>query len=211
MKSSKFDNKLATELGLNAKEISILKKLNSPIKIQDYLQNMPANLEKVEETLMSPRLTLKSGICHCLEGALLAALALWLHGHKPLLVDMKGKRGDFDHVICVFRINDYWGAISKTNHSVIRYRDPIYRDIRELVISYFHEYTKDGIKTLYSYSELLDLSKIDKSWVIAEKNLWYIDKLLNKSNHFNIVPNKKTRLRKSDPIEIDAGDLVEYK
>lgn len=211
MKKPLFNKELAIDLGLNKKEISILKKLNSPIKIQDFLQSFPANLEKEEETLMSPRMTLQTGICHCFEGALLGALALWLYGQKPLLVDMKGKRGDFDHVVCVFEDNGYWGAISKTNHSVIRYRDPLYRDIRELIMSYFHEYTKNGVKTLVSYSKPLDLSKINKSWVISSANLWYLDKLLNKSKHFNLIPSQKTKLRKSDPIEIEAGDIVEYK
>lgn len=83
---------------------------------------------------------------HCIEGALLAALALYVRGEKPLLLDLSRQKTDQEHVVALFRKNGYWGALSKTNHAVLRYRDPVYRTVRELALSYFHEYflVKDG-------------------------------------------------------------------
>jgi hypothetical protein len=205
-----FNQKLAEKIGLSKSEIAIFKKLKNSILIQDFLQKMVGNLEKNGETLMSPRTSLRNGICHCAEGALIAALALWLYGNKPLLVDLKTKKEDCDHVIAVFKEKGLWGAISKTNHSVLRYRDPIYKNLRELVMSYFHEYTLNGKKTLLSYSKPLDLSKIKENWITNEDNLWFLDEKLDNLPHIPCITAKNVKLRRSDEIEIKTGDLVEY-
>lgn len=200
--------------GFNKTELKILRRLNTPAKIQDFLEKIPVNLEKNSETCYSPRLVLRYRKAHCLEGAMLAAAALRLHGHRPLVVDLKASRPDYHHAIAIFQIKDFWGAISKTNHAVLRYREPVYRDIRELVMSYFHEYfTNDGQKTLRSYSLPVDLSRFDKKgWMTSEKNVWYIDKYLNKVRHLPILtPAQIKNLRKADPIEIRAGKLTWWK
>lgn len=207
---STFNQKLAQKIGLSKSEVDIFKKLKDPILIQDFLQKIIGNLEKSGETLMSPRVALRKNTCHCAEGALIAALAIWLHGQKPLIVDLKTTKEDCDHVIAVFKQKGLWGAISKTNHSVLRYRDPIYKSIRELVMSYFHEYTLNGKKTLISYSKPLDLSKIKENWVTSEEDLWFLDEKLDKLPHSPCITVKNVKLRKSDEIEIKAGDLVEY-
>ena len=182
--------------GLNAGEERILRRLDSPQKIQDFLDRLPINFEKRGETHYSPRRVLRERKAHCIEGALLAAAALWLHGEKPLLLDLKTKLLDDEHVVALFRRNSHWGAISKTNHAVVRYRDPVYRTVRELALSYFHEYFRDsdGLKTLVSYSRPFDLRTLGESWVTAEEGLWHLDDALNAVPHQPFVPKANARL-----------------
>ncbi|MEK7583940.1 MAG: hypothetical protein AAB490_01735, partial [Patescibacteria group bacterium] len=177
-----------------------------------FLETLPANFERNGETLYSPRMVLKHRRAHCTEGALFAAAALRLHGHKPLVLDLKTTAKDEYHAIAVFKIRGRWGAISKTNHPVLRYRDPVYLSIRELVMSYFHEYfMRDGAKTLRSYTNPLDLSRFDaKGWMTDEKNLWYIDRFLTSMKHISILP-KGVALRKADRIERRATETTEWK
>ncbi len=192
-------------------EIALYKRLNSPKKIQDFLNSLRINFEEEGDTCMSPRGVLKKGKAHCIEAALLAAVALRFHGEKPLIVDLEANKKDFDHVITVFKRNGCWGAISKTNHAVLKYREPVYKDIRELVMSFFHEYFLDnGKKTLRRYSEPVDLSIFDeKGWMFAEDNVWYIAGHLTKVKHYDILTRRQIfGLRRADKIEIDAGKLV---
>jgi hypothetical protein len=142
---------------------------------------------------------------HCIEGALLAALALYLRGEKPLLLDLKTKKTDQEHVVALFRKNGYWGALSKTNHAVLRYRDPVYRTVRELALSYFHEYflVKDGDKTLLSYSRPFSLEPYDHEWMTSEENLFGLAADLDDSPHFSIVPASHRRfLRRASRVEV---------
>jgi len=188
-----------------------LKKLNTPEKIQDFLNILKFNFEKKGETCMSPKRVLETNTAHCFEGALLAASALEMHGHKPLLLDLKASGKDIDHVVALFKIKGKWGAISKTNHAVLRYREPVYASVRELAMSYFHEYfLPDGTKTLKSFSKPFDLSKINSDWKTSDKNLFVLTRALDKSPHIQIVP-KGLKLRKADHIEIKAGEIVEFK
>jgi hypothetical protein len=171
------------------------------------------NHEKKGETHMSVRRVLREEKAHCIEGALLAAAALSLQGNPPLLMDLRAKRPDDDHVIALFKQNGYWGAISKTNHAVLRYRDPIYKTLRELALSYFHEwyYGPRGVKMLRSYSEPLNLSKIKLEWMTSEKELWGLDRLLNRLPHHALVPKKNLRLlRPVSRFERNAGDTTEW-
>jgi hypothetical protein len=142
-----------------------------------------------------------------MEGALLAAAALAYHGQKPLLMDFQTKMVDEDHVIALFRQNGYWGAISKTNHAILRYRDPIYRTPRELAVSYFNEYfIESGEKTLLKYSAPFDLSGIPpEKWITAGEELYFLIEKLDKSRHFPLVPEKNRRLiRKAAKVERDS-------
>lgn len=200
-------------LSFTKKEKSFLKKLNTPAKVQDFLNNLPFNFEKNGETLKSPLFTLREGNAHCLEGALLGAYILSLHGFKPYVMCLKATKHDYDHVVAPFKIEGFWGALSKTNHTVLRYREPVYKNIRELAMSYFHEYfLDDGRKTLRQYSALLNLNKFEKGWDKLEIDLWGIDQELDKIKHFSILQKTRiTKLRKADKVEIKAGKIVEYK
>jgi len=201
-------------LGFSKSEIKILKKLSTPIKIQNYLDKIPMNWEKRGETYFSPRRALKEKKMHCLEGALVAAAALWLRGEKPLLLDLKTK-GDVDHVVALYRRNGYWGAISKTNHAALRFRDPVYKTLRELALSYFHEYfrDKDGKKTLVSYSSKpFDLRAHGIEWVTTEKDLQHIVDAIDNAPHKQIYPKKNRALiRPADVMERRAGKIIEWK
>ncbi len=217
-KKSKFSNKaickkssIIEQIANNEKELKIIKKLNSPKKIQDFINSLKINFEEKGDSCMSPRMVLKSKRAHCIEGAILAAAILKVQGFRPLIVDLEANDKDFDHVVAVFKQKGYWGAISKTNHAVLRYREPVYRTIRELVMSYFHEYFLDnGKKTLRKYSLPVDLSRFDKKeWISSEEDVWYIPEYLTKIKHFDILNKSQIKmLRKADKLEIEAGKLV---
>jgi hypothetical protein len=200
------------------KEILFLKKLNTPAKVQDYLNSLKFNFEidakgKTRDTIKSPIRSIREGNAHCFEGAILGAYILSLHGHKPLILYLQATKQDFDHVIALFRENGLWGALSKTNHAVLRYREPVYQSIRELVMSYFHEYfTKDGKKNLRKYSKPLDLNIFkSKGWASSEEDLWYIDEKLDSLEHYDLVPKRYfKKLRPADDIETQAGEIVEF-
>ncbi|MBI4170278.1 MAG: hypothetical protein HY514_01180 [Candidatus Aenigmarchaeota archaeon] len=199
--------------GFGAEEMRVLKALNTPAKIQDFLQTLRTNFDYDTDTCMSPRMVLQMRRAHCIEGAMLAAAALRIHGHKPLVVDMDAAAFDECHVVAVFRQNGYWGAISKSNHAVLRYREPVYKSIRELVMSYFHEYFDNaGRRSLRSYSLPVNLSCFDsRGWMTAEKDIWYIPHYLAKIPHVPIVTRSHiARFRKPDPIEIQVGKIVEW-
>ena len=196
----------------SSREFKTFRRLNTPQKIQDFLNSIPINFEEKGETLMSPRRVLREKKAHCMEGALLAAAALWMNGEKPLLLDIKTTKDDMEHVVALFKKFGRWGAISKTNHVVLRYREPVYKSVRELAMSYFHEYFLDsGKKTMRSFSGPFDLRRFGKEWLTSEKNLWYISKALDKSPHEKILtPVMAKKLRKADLIEAKAGKLKEW-
>ena len=200
-------------LGLSKKELAILKKLSTPIKIQDFLDSFPINWEKGGETYMSPRRVFREKKMHCLEGALVAGVALWLHGEKPLLLDLKAN-GDEDHVIALYKRNGCWGAISKTNHSTLRFRDPVYKTIRELVLSYFHEYFNDntGKKALRSYSaNPFNIKRLGTKWIATGEDLQYIAQAIDDAPHKNLFPKKNIKfLRKADTMERRASKIIEW-
>lgn len=196
-------------------EIKLFKKLNSPQKIQDYLNSLQFNFEKKSDTCSSPRKVIETKMAHCMEGAIFAAACLEFHGEKPLVLDLRVSKMpfDYDHVVAVFKKYGCLGAISKTNHAVLRYREPVYKSVRELVMSFFHEYyLEDGRKTLREYSDPFNLSYFDKiNWRTSEKNLFEIPEFLDKIKHHKILSAKQIKnLRKVDKIEIKAGDIEEY-
>lgn len=194
-------------------EITLLRNLRTPQKIQDFLDSFTYNFETDGETCLSPRRVLRERRAHCIEGAMLAALALRVQGEAPLILDLTAAPHDYDHVIALFKRYGHWGAISKTNHSVLRYRDPVYKTIRELALSYFHEYTDDdGKKTLRSYSRPVDLSRFDQlNWMTSEENLWGIAHALNRAQHYSIVSRTQLHsLRRQHPLEQKASMLTEW-
>ncbi len=196
-------------------EKKLFLELNDPKKIQDYLNSIPVNFELKGETCRSARMVLEKRQAHCMEGAMLAAAVLEFHGHKPLVLDLRTiKPHDNDHVVALFKQSGRWGAISKTNHAVLRFREPIFKTIRELALSYFHEYFLDnGKKTLREYSEPVDLNRFNNlNWRTTDKDLFAIPRGIDRARHFPILlPGQARQLRKADKVEIAAGKLVEWK
>lgn len=203
------------ESGLNIKEYKILSGLTTPIKIQDFLDSLPMNWEKKGDTHLSPRRVLKEKKAHCIEGALFAAAALWVHGERPLIMNVSPRlgHGDDDHVITLYKRSDRWGAISKTNHATIRFRDPVYRTLRELILSYFHEWflNSTGEKVLECYSKPLDMRRFGTGWLTAEKDLWEVADALSSLPHYYLVPKGNWKfVREADSMELKAGSFIEW-
>lgn len=199
--------------GFTAQELAVLKRLNTAAKIQDYLNSLSFNFETRGDTLRSPRRVLRDKTAQCFEGALFAAAVLWVNGHKPLLLDLvPDRKKDDGHVVALYRENGYWGAVSKTNHAVLRFRDPIYKTVRELALSYFHEYflNETGEKTLRTFAGPIDMRRFGKVWLTDEHDLTYLHKVFDALPHIAFVPAKnKKLLRKADLLERKAGAIFE--
>ena len=211
MKNKRFASR--EDLGLTKAEFAILRRLNTPKKIQAYLDAIPQNFEIGGETCLSVREALGQRRALCIEGAVIAAAALWVHGEPPLLMDLKAEH-DSDHVVALFRRKGCWGAISKTNHPILRWRDPVYRSLRELAMSYFHEYcNKRQQKTLRSYSAAFDLRRLDPAtWVTQKKSCWELGWALDAARHFPLIERKQLKLlRLRDPLEREAQKLCLHK
>ena len=201
------------DLGLGTREFAILKRLSSPDRIQAFLNAIPINHEIGGETVLAVREVLRQRRAHCIEGAMVAAAALWVHGEAPLVMHLDCDESDYPHVVTLFRRHGSWGAISKTNGAPLRYRDPIYRTLRELALSYFHEYSnRRGHKTLRSYSTPFDMRRIDTAkWVTAAKSCWETHDRLVELRHFALISKRQEKLlAKRDRFERRASKLVEY-
>ncbi len=212
---NKADKRFANrrDLGMSVREFSLLKRLGTPQEIQVFLNATPINHEMDGETILSVREVLRQRRAHCIEGAFLAACALWIHGDPPLLVHLDCDLSDYPHVIAVFRRKGCWGAISKTNGTPLRYRDPVYRTLRELTMSYFHEYyNKRYQKTLRSYSATFDLRRVDPAlWVTNEDPCDEIHDRLVKARHYTLISAAQQRLlARRDSFERKASKLVQY-
>lgn len=194
-------------------EFRPLRKLRTPKSIQDFLNEIPINKEKGGDTCTSPLVTLRRNRAHCMEGALLACLALAMQGQKALILDLKAAAGDVDHLVALFRKDGRWGGITKTNHAVLRYREPIYRDVRELAMSFFHEYfLHDGRKMLRSFStKPFDLARWKGDWMTSEDDLWDLSDAIDTAPHTPILTRAQVAgLRRADDVEIRAGRLVDW-
>ena len=201
------------DLGLTASEFAVLERLDTPARVQDFVYGLTQNFEVRGETCLTVREVLRERRAHCIEGAMLAACAFWVHGEPPLLLDMRAVN-DFDHVVALYRRHGRWGAISKTNGVFLRSRDPVYRDLRELAMSYFHEYAnRRSHKTLREYSLPYDLRRLDpRIWVSGEKGAWKVAAALDEVRHFRLVPGRHLRLvSRRDPFERRASELSQYR
>ena len=194
--------------GLNAGEMRALKALKTPEKIQRFLDiDIAYNKEPDGDTVRSPRRVLRDRVAHCFEGALLAAAALRVQGFPPLLLDLESVRDD-DHVLAIFKQHGCWGAIAKSNYSGLRFREPVYRNLRELVMSYFeHYFNLSREKTLRNYSRPVNLARFDRiGWMTAEVDLWVINDYLADIPHVSLLGNgTRRRMARVDDRLFAAG------
>jgi hypothetical protein len=197
-------------LGLSRPHAATLARLDTPERLQDFATALPVNFEPEGDTCFSVAETLRRNRAHCIEAAFVAACALWMRGERPLLLDFQAV-GDDDHVAALFRRGSCWGAISKSNHVALRWRDPIYKTLRELGLSYFHEYAHKGRKGLRRVSRPYDLRRHDpRTWVTGREPCWDVAEALDESPHISLVsPAQAGRLRRRDAFERVADDLVE--
>jgi hypothetical protein len=187
--------------------------LATPPKIQAFVTALPANREDHGETVHSVRNVLRHRCAHCIEAALLAACALWVHGEPPLVLHLDCSPSDNPHVVALFRRGLHWGAISKSNHAGLRYRDPVYRSLRELAMSYFHEYVdRHGHKTLRSVSAAFDLRRVEPAdWITGEASCWAVHDRLAALRHYPLMnPAQERVLASRDAFERRVDSLVEF-
>ena len=184
--------KSAEKFNLNPQEYRLLRSLTTPHKIQKYLDDLPYNKERDGETCRTPRRVLRDQTAHCFEAALFGAAALRVNGRPPLILDLESVRDD-DHVIAIYRDHNCWGAIGKSNYAGLRFREPVYRSLRELVMSYFeHYYNLQGEKTLRAYSRPVNLKRFDSiSWMTSEQDVWVIPEYLTTISHTPILTTHK--------------------
>jgi hypothetical protein len=194
---------------LNPQERAAFRMMSSPAKIQRFLdEEIGYNTEPFGATCNSPRRVLQIKVAHCMEGALLAAMALRRLGFPPLLVDLEAVR-DSDHVLAVYRRNGRWGAVAKSDYAGLRSREPVYASIRELALSYFeHYYNRAGEKTLRAYSRPVNLARFDRtvSWTTTFAQVWEIPEHLVVIPHTQILTKPMERsLARMDRKLYEAG------
>jgi hypothetical protein len=199
--------------GLDTRERTLLGRLSTPQRIQAFVDAIPVNHEPDGETVLSVREVLRQRRAHCIEGAFVAACALWVHRRPPLVMHLDCDPADWPHVIALFRRGRTWGAISKSNHIGLRYRDPVYRSLRELAMSYFHEYCdRRGRRTLVGHSSAFDLRRIDPAlWVTSEGSCWVAhDRLANLRHYPVVTARQRSALSRLDPFERVLAQIARF-
>ena len=176
----------SNHLGWTPRELRKLRSLKDPYGIQRFLDAMPYHLA---DTAWSPRRVLREGTAHCMEGAFFAAAALRANGHPPLIVDFEAEH-DTDHVLAIYRVKGLWGAVAKSNYTGCRYREPVYRSLRELAMSYFNIYfNMRGERSLRTFSRPVNLARFDhQHWMTTEKPIWFIVYYLLEIHHYKLLP-----------------------
>lgn len=166
-------------------EKEFFRKLNTPEKIQAHLDQLAYN---TVNAACSPRYVIMTNDGHCLEGGLLAAAALEFHGHKPLMVDLQAERDDH-HVLTVYKMKSGWGSLSKSNTTLLRGRDPVFRNVRELVMSYFEFYFNlRGQKSLYAYTDPIDLNRYNHwNWRTSDDDLDKMGQTFSDETHYELI------------------------
>src|SRR5258707_7421351 len=196
----------STVPGFTPKELRKLRSLKDPHGVQKFLDAMPYHLA---DTSWSPRRVLQENTSHCFEGAMLAAAALRANGYPPLVMDLEAER-DTDHVVAIYRIKGHWGAVAKSNYTGCRYREPVYRTLRELALSYFDVYFNlRGERTLRTFSRPVDMRRFDHlDWMTTEKPVWFVAEYLLTISHTRLISRAQSRrLHRLDGRSLRAGCL----
>jgi len=190
--------------GLSPDSLRTLRALKTPPLIQKFVDELTY---QYADTAWSPQRVLRERKGHCLEGALLAAAALRVNGHPPLLMDLEAVHDD-DHVVAIYRERGLWGGIAKSNFAGLRFRAPIYRTLRELALSYFEDYYNlRGERTLRSYSLPANLARLDsRHWITSEEDVWCVPELLIAARHYPLFPDRVARtLPRLDRRSFESG------
>ena len=202
-------NALSIHSGFSKSELRKLRALGTPAGIQHFLDELPYNLSY---TARSPRKVLEDHTASCLEGGIFAAAALRVLGFSPLIFDLEAEQ-DTDHVVAIFKVRGHWGAVAKSNFTGCRYREPVYRSLRELAMSYFNIYFNlRGERTLRRYSRPVNLARFDRlNWMSTERPVWFIAEYLCEIAHIPLVTSIMAKnLTRVDPRTI-RGEMVGHK
>lgn len=190
-------------------ELRQLRALKTPVGVQRFLDSLPYHLA---DTAWSPRKVLRERTAHCLEGAIFAAAALRVLGFPPLLLDLEADN-DTDHVLAIFKVGDCWGAVAKSNFTGCRYREPVYRTLRELAMSYFNIYFNlRSERTLRRYSQPIDLSRFDqRHWMTAEASIWFVAEYLCEIPHIELLTPAQVRKLTRIDKRTRAAEMLEHR
>jgi len=189
----------------NKDELKILSKLNSPAKIQEFVDEIPYSTDKFYRC---PHTVLRDRKAHCFDGAMFAAAAFRMNGYPPLVLDMLPNDRDDDHILALYKKNNHWGAVAKSNFVGLRFREPIYRNLRELVLSYFDDYYNlNGEKTLRGYTNPLNLSAFDnQQWMTRDEAMEAIAERMDRLRKFNLLTEEMVAgLSLKDKRSLEAG------
>lgn len=175
----------ASRFGFGPSQLRKLQALKTPVGVQQFLDEMPYNLGY---TARSPKKILRERTASCFEGAVFAAAALRILGFPPLIFDLEAEQ-DTDHVVAIFKQRGHWGAVAKSNFAGCRYREPVYRTLRELAMSYFNIYFNLRFqRTLRRYSRPVNLARFDRwNWMSTNKPVWFIAEHLCEIPHTSLV------------------------
>lgn len=198
-----------SSFGLAGSELRKLRTLKTPLGVQKLLDDLPYNLSY---TARSPRKVLHDRTASCLEGGIFAAAALRVLGFPPLIFDLEAEQ-DTDHVIAIFKMRGHWGAVAKSNFTGCRYREPVYRSLRELAMSYFNIYFNlRGERTLRRYSRPLNLTRFDRlNWMTTDKPIWFIAEYLCEIPHIALLTSTMEKnLTRIDRRSIQ-GEMVGHR
>jgi hypothetical protein len=179
-------------VALTPRETGALRSLKTPERLQRFLDDLDYDVKG--SGCRSPRRVLRERTVQCLDGAIFAAAALRQQGHRPLLLDLEAVM-DVDHVVAVYRVDGCWGSVARSNFSGLRYREPLYRSLRDLALSYFESYFNlRRQKTLRRYSVPLDLSSFDaRGWQTSQEDLWWIAERLVTIRHYSLLTSRQVR------------------
>ena len=193
---------------LTPQEVDLMDNLRTPAQVQALLDDTcyPSGDEN-----RSPLEVLRQRRAHCLDGGLFAAAALRRIGFPPLIVDLQPDPGmDDDHVLAVYQIDSCWGALAKSNYSGLRFREPVYRTLRELVMSYFEDFFNvHGVKTLRYYTRPINLKKLDRvDWMNSSAGVDWIEVYLKSVKRVPLLTTAQAALlNPMDQRSISAGTL----
>ena len=167
-----------------AGEWKLIQTHRTPEQVQRYLRSIPYNREREGTTCFSFRRVLAENRAHCLEGALVAAVILEQHGYPPTLVSIESQ-DKLDHVLLLFKRNGRWGSVARSRDIGLHGRKPVFRTVRDLVMSYFDMYIdKTGRITGYGVASLYELGDYD--WRLSERNVRKVEHHLQEIPHIAI-------------------------
>jgi len=197
-------NKLSIASTWTAGELKQLRSFKSPDRIQEYLDRLRYRYAGVPRSVRS---VLESRTANCFDGAMVAAAALEQLGHPPYIMDLRAVEDD-DHFLAVFKLNNCYGAVAKSNYSGLRYREPVYRTLRELAISYFENYFNlSGKRTLREYSALYDLRREKLTdWRMGTDSIEDIGTRIDAIRHYSLLTKRSEKsLVRVDRRSFHAG------
>jgi hypothetical protein len=195
--------------GFTQSELRQLRALKNPAGVQKFLDELSYNLSY---TARSPKKVLRDRTASCLEGGIFGAAALRVLGFPPLIFDLEAEQ-DTDHVVAIFKVRSHWGAVAKSNFTGCRYREPVYRSLRELAMSYFNIYFNlRGERTLRRYSRPVTLARFDQlNWMTTEKPIWFVAEYLCEIPHVSLLtPAMEKNLTRVDRRTV-RGEMVGHR